>query len=75
MIINLQILNYNIKKFNYTIKRRSFAGVEDWFKNFVDSWLTVSDETIKSRIENIIKFENVLKKFYYFFFLFIFISI
>jgi hypothetical protein len=54
------------EKANYS--SRSFAGVEDWFKNFVDSWLTVSDETIKSRIENIIKFENVLKKFYYFFF-------
>jgi hypothetical protein len=44
------------EKANYS--SRSFAEVEDWFKSFVDSWLTVSDETIKSRIENIIKFEN-----------------
>ncbi|ORX81977.1 hypothetical protein BCR32DRAFT_244519 [Anaeromyces robustus] len=44
------------EKANYSA--RTFVGVEDWFKAFVDIWLSASDETIKSRIENIIKFEN-----------------
>jgi len=58
----LLLIFKNEIEINKKWKRRSFAEVEDWFKSFVDSWLTVSDETIKSRIENIIKFENVIKK-------------
>ena len=38
----------------------SFVNVEEWFKEFVKIWLFASDETIKSRIENIIKIENVI---------------
>ncbi|ORX47540.1 hypothetical protein BCR36DRAFT_92383 [Piromyces finnis] len=44
------------EKANYS--SNSFVNVEEWFKNFVKIWLSASDETIKSRIENIIKYEN-----------------
>ena len=42
----------------------SFVNVEEWFKEFVKIWLFASDETIKSRIENIIKYENVINNNY-----------